>query len=174
MADRRYSMLARYNRWANTCLFDAAAALSDAAYRADMGAFFKSMHGTLNHMLVADRLWMRRFTGEGEVASSLDAIVFEALSDLRAAREREDERIASFVAACTPARLEQPFSYRTVTNPITVTQPLAPALDHFFNHQTHHRGQAHCLLTMWTGTAPTFDLIAYQRETGEGGVTMTN
>jgi uncharacterized damage-inducible protein DinB len=60
--------------------------------------------------------------------------------------------------------------YRTVVNPRTIEQPLAPALDHFFNHQTHHRGQAHCLLTAIAGDAPSFDLIIFQRETGFGGL----
>ena len=64
----RVVMFAGYNRWANERLYEAASKLSDADYRADRGAFFKSMHGTLNHLLVGDRIWMRRFTGEGEVA----------------------------------------------------------------------------------------------------------
>ena len=72
-----FAMLARYNAWANGRVYDAAAALTDAQYRADRGAFFKSVHGTLNHLLVADRIWMRRFTGEGEAPSRLDAILFE-------------------------------------------------------------------------------------------------
>ena len=62
----RYAMFAAYNTWANERLYDAAAKLSDADYRADRGAFFKSMHGTLNHLLLGDRIWMRRFTGSGE------------------------------------------------------------------------------------------------------------
>ena len=59
----RYTMFAAYNAWANERLYDAAAQLSDADYRADRGAFFKSVHGTLNHLLIGDRIWMRRFTG---------------------------------------------------------------------------------------------------------------
>ena len=62
----RYRMFAGYNAWANRRLYDAAAQLSDAEYRADKGAFFRSMHGTLNHLLTTDRIWMKRFTGEGE------------------------------------------------------------------------------------------------------------
>jgi uncharacterized damage-inducible protein DinB len=168
----RYRMLAAYNAWANDRLYQAAGKLSDSEYRADRGAFFKSMHGTLNHLLVADRLWMRRFTGTGDVAASLDAILFEDLGELREARRAEDLRISRYVDGLDDATLVRDFSYRTVTNPMTVTQPLAPALDHFFNHQTHHRGQAHCLLTMIAGNdaAPSFDLINFQRQTGLGGV----
>ena len=162
-------MFAGYNRWANELLYDAASKLSDADYRADRGAFFKSMHGTLNHMLVADRIWMRRFTGEGEIPASLDAILHEDFASLRAARRAEDERIIRYANALTDADILGFFRYRTITNPVDMEQQLAPALDHFFNHQTHHRGQAHALLTAITGTAPSFDLITFQRETGIGG-----
>ena len=70
----RYRMFAAYNGWANERIYGVAAKLADADYRADRGAFFKSVHGTLNHLLVGDRIWMRRFTGEGEMPDRLDAI----------------------------------------------------------------------------------------------------
>ncbi len=165
----RAVMFAGYNRWANERLYEAAAKLSDADYRADRGAFFKSVHGTLNHLLVGDRVWMRRFTGEGQVPTTLDAILFEDFGDLRAARRAEDERILRYANALTDADLAGWIRYRTITNPVDMEQQLAPALDHFFNHQTHHRGQAHALLTAITGTAPSLDLIVFQRETGIGG-----
>ncbi|MCC6948667.1 MAG: damage-inducible protein DinB [Bradyrhizobiaceae bacterium] len=167
----RYSMFAGYNAWANERLYDAAAKLSDTDYRADRGAFFKSVHGTLNHLLVADRIWMRRFTGEGEQPPSLDAILFDDLAALCEARWAEDRRISRYIESLDDAKLAGEFTYRTVTNPRTITQPLAPALDHFFNHQTHHRGQAHALLTAIGGHdfAPSFDLILFQREAGFGG-----
>lgn len=164
----RYVMLAAYNRWANRRLYDAAARLADADYRADRGAFFKSVHGTLNHLLVADRIWMRRFTGEGDALGRLDAILHEDLRSLRAAREAEDERIIRFVGALTEADLKSQVRYRTIVDPMTFEQERAPALDHFFNHQTHHRGQAHCLLTAIAGDAPSFDLVMFQRESGIG------
>jgi uncharacterized damage-inducible protein DinB len=128
------------------------------------------MHGTLNHLLVADRIWMHRFTGTGSTTDKLNAILHEGFSSLRAARRAEDERIIRFVEGLRDADLEGRIRYRTITNPQDIEQPLAPALDHFFNHQTHHRGQAHCLLTAITGDAPSFDLIIFQRQAGEGGV----
>ena len=161
-------MLARYNAWANRRLYDAAAALPDADYRADRGAFFKSMHGTLNHLLVGDRIWMRRFTGHGEAPTQLNAILYEDFAELRAAREAEDARIQSYVEALSEADLAGRFRYRTISKPTDIEQPLAPALAHFFNHQTHHRGQAHCLLTGFGRDAPSLDLILFQRETGIG------
>ena len=74
-----FDMLALYNRWANNRLYEAAAQLPDEDYRADRGAFFRSVHGTLNHVLVGDRIWMRRFTGEGEAPTRLDAISMRTL-----------------------------------------------------------------------------------------------
>lgn len=168
----RYRMFAAYNAWANERLYDAAAKLSEADYRADRGAFFKSVHGTFNHLLVADRIWMHRFTGTGDAPRQLDAILFEDFNELRAARRAEDERISSYCDSLDDAKLAGDFSYRTIVNPKTVTQPLGPALDHFFNHQTHHRGQVHALLTAIGGRdlAPSLDLILFQRETGLGGI----
>ncbi len=163
-----FAMMARYNAWCNERIYDAAAQLSDADYRADRGAFFKSVHGTLNHLLVADRIWMRRFTGEGEAPNRLDAILFERFDELRAARQAEDVRIVAYVDGLSEADLAGRFRYRTITNPADVEQPLAPALIHFFNHQTHHRGQVHCLLTGYALDAPSLDVITFQRQTGMG------
>ena len=163
-----FAMLAGYNAWANGRVYDAAAQLSDSAYRADRGAFFKSMHGTLNHLLVADRLWMRRFTREGDAPSRLDAILFEEFLELRAARDAEDKRITAYVDALTEERIAAAFRYSTITNPREIEQPLGPALTHFFNHQTHHRGQAHAILTGLGREGPVLDLLAFQRATGIG------
>jgi uncharacterized damage-inducible protein DinB len=164
-----FEMFSRYNAWANDRLYEAAAKLSDADYRANRGAFFKSMHGTLNHLLVADRIWMRRFTGSGDAINQLDAILCDDLPSLQAARREEDARIIRYVEALSPADLEASIRYRTISNPQDIEQPLAPALAHFFNHQTHHRGQAHGLLTAMTGDAPSLDLILFQRQSGLGG-----
>jgi uncharacterized damage-inducible protein DinB len=88
-----YRMFGHYNAWANSRVYDAAARLTAEQYRADCGAFFKSVHGTLNHLLATDRIWMQRFTGEGDAPNRLDAILFETFGELRAAREAEDRRL---------------------------------------------------------------------------------
>ncbi len=165
-----FAMFAAYNRWANARLTGAAATLADADYRADRGAFFGSLHGTLNHLLVTDRIWMRRFTGSGPQPTRLDEILFDELAPLAEARRAEDARIVAYVDGLSEADLAGTFTYRTITRPADITQPLAPALAHFFNHQTHHRGQAHTLLTIAGGrdAAPPLDLIFFQRETGIG------
>ncbi len=163
-----YAMLARYNAWANRRLYDAAAELDDQEYRADRGAFFKSMHGTLNHLLTADRVWMHRFTGQGPSPERLDMIHHEQLADLRRAREAEDERIVGYIDGLTEPELAGTIRYRRVSTPEVFEQALAPALAHFFNHQTHHRGQAHSILCSFGKRGLVLDLLMYQREADTG------
>ena len=163
-----FSSFARYNAWANRRLYDAAAQLSDADYRADRGAFFKSMHGTLNHLLTADWVWMHRFTGQGPSPTRLDAIQHERLADLRAARDAEDRRIIAYVDGLSEKQLAGTIRYRRVSTPEEFEQPLAPALAHFFNHQTHHRGQAHSILCSFGRRDLVLDLLGYQREAETG------
>jgi uncharacterized damage-inducible protein DinB len=156
-------MFGHYNGWANNRIYDAAARLSTEQYRADRGAFFKSVHGTLNHLLVTDRIWMQRFTGEGEAPHRLDAILFETLEELRSAREAEDRRIIRWVEALDDRRIAGTIKYRRVSSPDEFEQQLSLALAHWFNHQTHHRGQVHALLTGLVGKAPELDLLYFQR-----------
>lgn len=159
-----FEMMAAYNAWANRRLYAAAEALPEADYRADLGAFFRSVHGTLNHLVVADRIWLARFRGEPPPGLRLDQIVHDDRAALAEARRALDAEIIGFVAGLTEARLDAPFTYRLITRDEQVTQPMAPALAHFFNHQTHHRGQMHALLTRLTGEAPALDLIYFLRE----------
>lgn len=163
-----FGMMAAYNSWSNERVYDTAAALSDEIYRREHGAFFGSIHRTLNHILVADRIWMSRFTGTGDAPKKLDIVLFDDFQELWMARRAEDARIASYVAGLPDDAFDRTFRYRTITNPVEIEQPLSPALTHFFNHQTHHRGQVHCLLTQLAGTAPSLDLILFQRESGSG------
>ncbi len=106
-----YRMFADYNRWANRRVYAAVSELSDSEYREDKGAFFGSLHGTLNHILVADRIWMKRFTKEGEAPSRLDAILHEDLNGLTAARVAEDERIIAWIDSLDEERLAGHFTY---------------------------------------------------------------
>ncbi|MBC7586002.1 damage-inducible protein DinB [Tardiphaga sp. vice352] len=158
-----YRMFGRYNAWANARLYQAVALLGAEQFSADRGAFFKSVKGTLNHLLVTDRIWQQRFTGEGDAPDRLDAILFERFDELRAARSAEDARIVRYVDGLDEDRLAGVIRYRRVSSPETFEQPLAPALAHWFNHQTHHRGQAHAVLTGLIGAAPELDLLFYQR-----------
>ena len=158
-----YRMFGRYNAWANARLYAAAAALSPEQFRADRGAFFKSVQGTLNHLLATDLIWQKRFTGEGEAPDRLDGILFEDFDALRVARIAEDARIVRYVDGLDEARIAGTIKYRRVSSPEEFVQELGPALADWFNHQTHHRGQVHASLTGLTGAAPELDLLFYQR-----------
>lgn len=154
-------MFAAYNSWANDRVYEAAAVLDDEALGRDTGAFFGSMLGTLNHILVADRIWLKRMTGEGDAPAALDAVLFSDFAKLRAAREAEDKRIVKWVGGLGAKELTGRFTYMTVTDMRTVSQRLAPALGHFFNHQTHHRGQVTTLLSQLGHDVGVTDYFAY-------------
>jgi uncharacterized damage-inducible protein DinB len=157
-------MFARYNKWANDRLYRMACALPEEAYRKNVGAYFGSLHGTLNHLLTADRIWMRRLTGLGDQPDKLNATLCDELQSLRIAREKEDERIVSFVESLDESQLESQWDYRTL-NGTPQRQPVGEILAHLFNHQTHHRGQAHMILTVLGVVQPDpLDLLFMLRE----------
>ncbi len=158
-----FQMFAAYNAWANARLYTAAAGLADADYRRDCGAFFGSLHGTLNHLMVADLIWIARFRGQ-TAPLKLDQILHEDLAELTAARRVLDADIVRLIDAETEESLKGSFTYTPITIPEPVTQEKAPAYAHFFNHQTHHRGQCHAMLTRLGAEAPPLDLLYFQRE----------
>lgn len=168
---RHFQMLADYNRWANTRIYDACAVLSNDDYRADRGAFFGSAHRTLNHLLVADRIWLRRITGIGRAPMELNVTLFESLPELGAAREAEDERFIQLTGSLEPDAFSRIVSYTPVTVPTPVTEPLGPMLAHVFNHQTHHRGQVHAILTSLGQKSVVLDMIAFLRTDGKQWMT---
>jgi uncharacterized damage-inducible protein DinB len=159
-----FVMMAKYNAWANARLFRMAGALPDELYRKEVGAYFKSLHGTLNHLLVADRIWMRRLTGAGDHPDRLDATLFDDLPSLHAARVAEDGRITGFVQGLEESAFEEVCDYCTL-NGTPQRQARREILAHLFNHETHHRGQAHAILTMLGVAEPDpLDLLLMQRE----------
>jgi uncharacterized damage-inducible protein DinB len=158
-----FEQFASYNRWANARLYQAAFGLSDADYRRDVGAFFKSLHGTLNHLLLVDRRWFGRLTGGDEGPQKLNTILYESRQELAAARADEDDAIIHIVSAYTPDDLDKTIAYSTTAGKPHV-QKRKEVLAHVFNHQTHHRGQAHTVLSILTGKEPpVLDLLAFQR-----------
>ncbi|MBL8310853.1 MAG: damage-inducible protein DinB [Burkholderiales bacterium] len=145
---------ARYNRWQNESLYAAAAKLPDGTRKRNMGAFFKSIHGTLNHLLVADRLWLSRLDGEPHGVTALDLELYSDFDELRAQRAFADDRLDRYVATLTPARLASELTWRRMSDGGTeVTSRIEGILPHVFNHQTHHRGQVTPLL-MQCGVDP--------------------
>lgn len=133
--------MARYNQWMNSRLYELAATLSDELRKQDMGAFFKSMHATFNHLLLADKIWMGRFTGEPFAAKALNQELYADFADLRAERERMDQRIVQWADAMTLADWQADLRFTPITQPVEKVMPMWLVVTHLFNHQTHHRGQ---------------------------------
>jgi uncharacterized damage-inducible protein DinB len=155
---------AHYNIWANRRLYDACAALPEADYFARRASgFFETIHGALNHIMVGDRAWMHRITGDGHVPNALDEELHAALADLRVARETEDARILDYVEACDDGELARVVRFKPMTASPDA-RSTAEMLGHLFNHQTHHRGQVHALLSDAGADPPLLDLIYYLRE----------
>jgi len=139
--------MSHYNRWMNEKLYALCGDLPDAERKKDRRAFFRSIHGTLNHLLLGDRVWLGRFLDRAFPVHSLAQELYPDFDGLRAERARTDDEIDSFVAGLTPERLRAPFTFRTVVDPQTRSAPLWILTTHFFNHQTHHRGQLTTLLS---------------------------
>lgn len=161
----QFRRMARYNRWANGRLYDACARLPEAEYLKPRPSFFGSIHRTLNHILVGDRIWLDRMEGRNAPAPALDAVLYEDLAGLLAAREAEDGRILAFVDGLDETAMAGEFAYRTSAGEAQANR-IADVLPHLFNHETHHRGQVHGLLSQ-TEVAPLpLDLIYFMREAG--------
>ena len=164
---------ARYNRWMNDKLYAIASTLGDEGRKRDGGAFFKSIHGTFNHLLVGDRVWLARFKGVSIPADvmapgirSLDQELYADFEDLRRERALTDDELSHWVSGLNHERLAAPFSYMRLGQ--RQEAPLWWAVAHLFNHQTHHRGQVTALL-MQQGCDPgVTDLFAMLREEAAG------
>ena len=148
--------MARYNRWQNRSLVRAAATLSDAERRADRGAFFGSIVATLNHVLWDDRVWLARLSGDADGAAAIGrrhpyTDTPERWSDYASERAALDERLIAWADGLADADLGERIEW------LRGDEPMAGSLGfyavHLFNHQTHHRGQVHAMLTA-AGAAP--------------------
>ncbi len=171
-----YRFLARYNRWINGRLFTVCSQLPDEARRRERGAFFGSIHRTLNHLVLTDQIWLRRFAvtaadhgmdcqalGGGVIdlpaSPALDLVLFEEWVPLCAKRQALDTAIENWVA-------DMPESYPTLSmrysnsKGVPREHPAWQAITHFFNHQTHHRGQVTAMVTQAGGEVGVTDLIA--------------
>jgi uncharacterized damage-inducible protein DinB len=161
--------MARYNAWMNRKVYDAAASLSDEERRRDVGAFFHSLHGTLNHLVLTDRAWLVRFTKDPSLLASLDGTtpeftgrldqeLYADFAALRREREKTDADIARWVGTLTDDDLAAPIKYYSVAYERHYEHALWWAVSHFFNHQTHHRGQVTTLLVQLGRDPGTTDL----------------
>lgn len=143
-------MMADYNRWQNRNLYGAADQLTDEQRKEQRGAFFGSIHGTLNHLLFGDQIWMSRFAGTPRPKAPgipESVAMHEHWEDLKRERAAFDEVIIAWAGKLDPAWLEGDLTWYSGASKRNVTKPKAMLLTHMFNHQTHHRGQVHCMLT---------------------------
>ena len=163
-ARAHFATLARYDAWATQRLLDAVAAVNDTDYRRDTGLFFKSIHGTLNHLLVGEHLlWFRRFA---EGVSPMLALDDEAEPDRARLAERLQEGAARWqplIASWPAERFDGRLDYTTMRGQ-AVSLPFAATLAHVFNHGTHHRGQVTAALTLLGQACPVIDLVYMLQE----------
>jgi uncharacterized damage-inducible protein DinB len=156
MIDAAYvQRMARYNRWQNENLYGAADALSDAERQRTRGAFFGSIHATLNHLLWGDRIWMSRLAGtprpEGGIPQSVS--LYADWNDLKRERAAFDTVIVDWADQLEDASLAGELTWFSGAIKAEVRKPKWLLVTHMFNHQTHHRGQVHCMLTQ-AGSKP--------------------
>lgn len=142
--------MARYNHWQNRNLYAATDTLPEDALRKDRGAFFGSIFDTLNHILWADRIWISRLAEtEGPQSASLTTSIAECANwpDLQTARKEMDETILAWSDNLHPDDLKGNLTWYSGAAEREMTLAVAKVITHFFNHQTHHRGQVHAMLT---------------------------
>jgi uncharacterized damage-inducible protein DinB len=164
--------LARYHAWATATLYEHLDRLDDADYRKDAGLFFKSVHGTLNHLLVADSLWFARFAEGLSNPIALDAELESDRAALRhrllAAMPRWQTLIASLDDACFAEAGTLDY---TTTKGVPLSLPFAPTLGHVFNHATHHRGQVTAAVTAMGYPCPEIDWVGLLQAERRGRTT---
>ena len=165
-----FQLMAHYNQWMNGNLYQAAATLSEAELHENRGAFFGSVLGTLNHILVGDTLWLQRFAEHPSGFSALDGVrqmlppaslntvLHEDFASLTVARLSMDETISAFCNELDDQTLESSLVYHN-TRGDRFDRKLGFLVQHFFNHQTHHRGQVTTLLSQAGADVGVTDLL---------------
>lgn len=139
-------LMADYNRWMNEKLYDACAKLSDDERKRQRGAYFDSIHGTLNHILWGDRIWLGRFNGKDYPSPPIREWLHGDFAALRAARINHDKEIGDWAAGVSEAWLREPMTWKSSLYSVTRTHPRWVFVTQMFNHQTHHRAQVATLL----------------------------
>jgi len=161
MIDRAYvQRMARYNRWQNENLYGVADAMSDIERRKERGAWFGSIHKTLSHLLWADQIWLSRFADVPRPQAGIPESValYPDWQDLKSKRTDFDGTIVSWSAALNDAWLAVEQTFYSAATQREWTRPRWMLVAHMFNHQTHHRGQVHCMLTQAGGRPSDTDL----------------
>lgn len=147
MISREYcQLMASYNRWMNERLYAVCSEFPDAERRRDRGAFFSSIHGTLNHVLWGDRMWLGRFVGPPCTHPAFGADMFDTFDELRRERETTDRALIAWAGEVTAQWLASTLEYASRVDGKTRRLLAAAAVVHLFNHGTHHRGQLTTLI----------------------------
>ncbi len=156
------ALMARYNAWQNRQLIDIVRVMDEAALDKDHGAFFGSIRATLNHVLWGDTLWMSRFSTE-IIAPSIPASEHKDFtadgSEWCAARAEMDAAMTSWARDLAEPDLQGDLSWYSGMTQQELSRPRALCIAHLFNHQTHHRGQVHAMLTAAGQDAPVTDIV---------------
>ena len=157
-------VMANYNTWVNAQIFEVCRKISDNQYRKDLGAFFGSIHNTLNHILLVDILYLGRLKGEAnDHIHSLKQVLYDDLDSLADARVEVDSKLTEYVQALNQNDLKTQVRYTRMSGEVC-EENMEDILLTLFNHQTHHRGQVHTMLTqsgIEKSEMPDIDLVDY-------------
>jgi len=176
----QYLSFSKYNSWMNRKIFEVSSNLADEERKKDVNAFFRSIHGTLNHILLTDRRWMSRFTKDDEqfksfdengnqiVIQSLNQELFEDFEKLKSERVHTDLQIENWIESLESKDLDQLMIYDNSFG--KQQKPLWWAISHFFNHQTHHRGQITTILKQLGKDPGITDFVIFMREHKNGSL----
>ena len=155
-----FQLLANFNAWANMKIFSSCKELDDTEYKKDRKAFFSSIHGTLNHLLVVDRAYISRIEGKDHGLKSLDQILYENLFQLEEARIKEDKHLVDLVNNLSKESINKEITYKGFEMD-NQTYTINLVLITLFNHQTHHRGQIHNMLSQAGIRPPQIDILDF-------------
>lgn len=147
MIDAEYCQtMAAYNGWMNRKLYEGAAQLTDEQRKANKGAFFRSIHSTLNHILWGDRVWLPRFNGKAYPVGDIGVDLHEDFAALLRARRAMDDEIGTWAAQLDSAQLTGTLTWYSRVAQREMSRPRWLCVTQMFNHETHHRGQVTTLL----------------------------
>ncbi|EMJ88707.1 DinB family protein [Leptospira meyeri] len=155
-----------YHIWATNLLYDSIDTLSEEDYKKDIGLFFKSIHGTLNHLLLVEKVWYSRLIREVYVPSSLAEELEPDRQTLKSRMIQSLERWDSFLADLDNSIWETIFRYKTMRG-FETELIFCDVVQHNFNHRTHHRGQITAAITQLGGKSPEIDYVYYLQTKGK-------
>lgn len=161
---------ADYNAWANARIYNALRRLDDTSRKAERGAFFGSIHNTMNHILLADLIYRERLERKPTTFTRLDEVLYDDFDALEAAHRANDAWYAGFCRALDPAELEGTLSFKAVgmDSDEYFSLPLRMCLTNLFQHQIHHRGQVHHMISHSGDAPPPLDVVKFGRGDRDG------